>query len=98
MTASPPYGVVRRNGSGPKKWAVNRRSFVQGYTLARHIYAELGLKRVAILGVNDRYGRFGVGKFKDASQPPRPSTCKRTEVHAGRYRLPPSASGDPRLA
>lgn len=41
---------------------------VQGYTLARHIYAELGLKRVAILRVNDRYGRFGVGKFKDASR------------------------------
>jgi ABC-type branched-subunit amino acid transport system substrate-binding protein len=41
---------------------------VQGYTLARHIYSELGLKRVAILRVNDRYGRFGVGKFKDASR------------------------------
>ena len=33
---------------------------VQGYTLARHIYSELGFKRVAILRVNDRYGRFGV--------------------------------------
>lgn len=41
---------------------------VQGYTLARHIYTELGLKRVAILRVNDRYGRFGVVKFKDASR------------------------------
>jgi branched-chain amino acid transport system substrate-binding protein len=41
---------------------------VQGYTLARHIYAELGIKRVAILRVNDRYGRFGVLKFKDASR------------------------------
>jgi ABC-type branched-subunit amino acid transport system substrate-binding protein len=40
----------------------------QGYTLARHIYTELGLKRVALLRVNDRYGRFGVGKFKDASR------------------------------
>ena len=40
----------------------------QGYTLARHIYTELGLKRVAILRVNDRYGRFGVGKFRDASR------------------------------
>src|SRR5215467_10954641 len=39
---------------------------VQGYTLARYIYTELGLKRVAILRVNDRYGRLGVGKFKDA--------------------------------
>lgn len=41
---------------------------VQGYTLARHVYTELGLKRVAILRVNDRYGRFGVLKFKDASR------------------------------
>ncbi len=41
---------------------------VQGYTLARHIYTELGLKNVALLRVNDRYGRFGVLKFKDASR------------------------------
>ena len=41
---------------------------LQGYTLARHIYTELGLKRIAILRVNDRYGRFGVGKFRDASR------------------------------
>jgi ABC-type branched-subunit amino acid transport system substrate-binding protein len=41
---------------------------VQGYTLARHIYTQLGLKRVALLRVNDRYGRFGVVKFKDASR------------------------------
>ncbi len=41
---------------------------VQGYTLARHIYNELGLKRIAILRVNDRYGRFGVLKFRDASR------------------------------
>ena len=41
---------------------------VQGYTLARHIYTELGLKRAAILRVNDRYGRFGVLKFRDASR------------------------------
>jgi len=41
---------------------------VQGYTLARHIYSELGLKRVALLRVNDRYGRFGVIKFRDASR------------------------------
>jgi len=40
----------------------------QGYTLARHIYDELGLKRVALLRVNDRYGRFGVIKFRDASR------------------------------
>ncbi|MGC1452469.1 MAG: ABC transporter substrate-binding protein [Candidatus Sulfotelmatobacter sp.] len=41
---------------------------VQGYSLARHIYSELGMKRVAILRVNDRYGRFGVLKFRDASR------------------------------
>ena len=41
---------------------------VQGYTLARHIYMGLGLKRVALLRVNNRYGRFGVLKFKDASR------------------------------
>ncbi len=41
---------------------------LQGYTLARHIYSELGLKRVAILRVNDRYGRFGVLKFRDAAR------------------------------
>ena len=41
---------------------------LQGYTLARHIYDELGIKRVAILRVNDRYGRLGVLKFRDASR------------------------------
>jgi ABC-type branched-subunit amino acid transport system substrate-binding protein len=41
---------------------------VQSYTLARRIYTDLGLKRVALLRVNDRYGRFGVLKFKDASR------------------------------
>ncbi|MGA9671810.1 MAG: ABC transporter substrate-binding protein [Terracidiphilus sp.] len=41
---------------------------VQSLTLARHIYSELGLKRVALLRVNNRYGRFGVGKFMDASR------------------------------
>jgi branched-chain amino acid transport system substrate-binding protein len=41
---------------------------VQGLTLARHIYGELGLKRVALLRINSRYGRFGVIKFRDASR------------------------------
>src|SRR5580704_12187128 len=41
---------------------------VQDLTLARHIYTELGLKRVALLRVNSRYGRFGVIKFRDASR------------------------------
>ncbi len=41
---------------------------VQDLTLARHIYSELGFKRVAILRVNNRYGRFGVMKFRDAAR------------------------------
>ena len=41
---------------------------VQCLTLARRIYTELGLKRVAILRVNNRYGRMGVPKFRDASR------------------------------
>ena len=41
---------------------------VQGLTLARHIYTDLGMKRVALLRVNSRYGRFGVIKFRDASR------------------------------
>ena len=40
----------------------------QGYTLARRIYTDLGLKRIALLRVNERYGRFGVIKFRDASR------------------------------
>ena len=41
---------------------------VQSLTLARRIFTELGLKRVAILRVNNRYGRFGVPKFRDAAR------------------------------
>ena len=41
---------------------------VQCLTLARRIFTELGLKRVAILRVNNRYGRFGVIKLRDASR------------------------------
>jgi branched-chain amino acid transport system substrate-binding protein len=41
---------------------------VQCLTLARHIFTELGLKRVAILRVNNRYGRFGVLKLRDAAR------------------------------
>ncbi len=41
---------------------------VQSYTLARRIFTELGLKRVAILRVNNRYGRFGVIKLRDAAR------------------------------
>lgn len=41
---------------------------VQAFTLARHIYTELGLRRVALLRVNNRYGRMGVPAFREASQ------------------------------
>ena len=41
---------------------------VQCLSLARRIFTELGLKRVAILRVNSRYGRFGVMKLRDAAR------------------------------
>jgi branched-chain amino acid transport system substrate-binding protein len=41
---------------------------VQCLTLARRIFTELGLKRVALLRVNSRYGRFGVIKLRDAAR------------------------------
>jgi branched-chain amino acid transport system substrate-binding protein len=41
---------------------------VQSYTLARHIFTDLGLKRAALLRVNNRYGRLGVVKFRDAAR------------------------------
>jgi ABC-type branched-subunit amino acid transport system substrate-binding protein len=41
---------------------------VQCYTLARRIFTELGLKRAALLRINSRYGRMGVGKFRDAAR------------------------------
>jgi len=41
---------------------------VQCLTLARRIFTELDMKRVAILRVNSRYGRFGVIKLRDAAR------------------------------
>jgi branched-chain amino acid transport system substrate-binding protein len=40
---------------------------VQAYTLARRIFSQLGLKRTALLRVNNRYGRMAVEKFRDAA-------------------------------
>jgi ABC-type branched-subunit amino acid transport system substrate-binding protein len=40
----------------------------QYLTLARHVYTELGLKRVAVLRASSRYGRYGLPKFLDASR------------------------------
>jgi ABC-type branched-subunit amino acid transport system substrate-binding protein len=41
---------------------------VQCFTLARRVFSELGLKRAALLRVNNRYGRLGVMKFRDAAR------------------------------
>jgi branched-chain amino acid transport system substrate-binding protein len=40
---------------------------VQAYTLARRVFTELGLKRAALLRVNNRYGRMAAEKFRVAS-------------------------------
>ncbi len=40
---------------------------VQAYTLARRIFTDLGLKRAALLRVNNRYGRMAAEKFRDAA-------------------------------
>jgi len=40
---------------------------VQAYTLARRIFTELGLKRTALLRVNNRYGRMAAEKFRNAA-------------------------------
>jgi branched-chain amino acid transport system substrate-binding protein len=45
----------------------------QGYTLARRIFSELGLSRVALLRGNETYGRFGNGKAEGCRPPPRTS-------------------------
>jgi len=37
------------------------------YALVEHIYRQQGLKRVAVLRVNNRYGRVGVMEFRDAA-------------------------------
>jgi ABC-type branched-subunit amino acid transport system substrate-binding protein len=41
---------------------------VQSLTLARRIFTVRGLKRIALLRINNRYGRFGVLKFRDAAR------------------------------
>jgi len=42
----------------------------QGYALAHHIFRECGITKVAALRVNDRHGRFGMAKFRDAAALP----------------------------
>jgi branched-chain amino acid transport system substrate-binding protein len=38
------------------------------YALASHIFQERGFRRVAMFRANSRYGRVGVGEFKDAAR------------------------------
>jgi ABC-type branched-subunit amino acid transport system substrate-binding protein len=38
------------------------------YRLARLLFEEMGLSRVAVLRSNNRYGRFGVREFRDAAR------------------------------
>lgn len=40
---------------------------VQAYTIARRVFTELGLKRSALLRVNNRYGRMAAEKFRNAA-------------------------------
>jgi len=39
-----------------------------GYRLARLLFQEKGLDRVAVMRSNDRYGRFGIREFRDAAR------------------------------
>jgi len=41
---------------------------LQCYILAKYAYEKLGLKHIAIIRVNDRYGRVGVKEFREASR------------------------------
>ncbi len=40
----------------------------QGYALAHHIFVECGIEKVAMLRVNNRFGRMGIGEFRDAAR------------------------------
>ncbi|MHC4698210.1 MAG: ABC transporter substrate-binding protein [Planctomycetota bacterium] len=40
----------------------------QGYALAHHIVSECGLEKVVAFRVNDRFGRMGMGEFRDAAR------------------------------
>lgn len=40
----------------------------QGYALARHLFVERGLSRVAVLRANSRYGRMGIVELRDAAR------------------------------
>ena len=40
----------------------------QGYALAYHIFKEIGIGKVLAFRVNDRFGRTGIGEFRDAAR------------------------------
>jgi ABC-type branched-subunit amino acid transport system substrate-binding protein len=47
---------------------VNADDRQNGYRLADYIFRQMGHERVAVLRVNDRYGRTGVGEFRDSAR------------------------------
>ena len=71
---------------------------VQSLTLARRIFTELGLKRVAMLRVNNRYGRFGVPKFRDAARRLGHPVVIEQKYLAGRHGFHQAVAGDSLLA
>ncbi len=40
----------------------------QGYALAHHIFAKCGIEKVVAFRSNDRFGRMGIGEFRDAAR------------------------------
>lgn len=40
----------------------------QGYAIAHHIFTECGIEKVAMFRVNNRFGRMGIGEFRDAAR------------------------------
>ena len=71
---------------------------VQAYTLARHVYTDLGLKRVALLRLNNRYGRMAAPKFRNASVRLGHPVVIEQKFHARRHGFFARAADHPRLA
>ena len=61
-------------------------------------YTDLGLKRIGLLRVNERYGRFGVLKFRDAVAPPGAPGGDRAEVRSAGPQLHAGTARDQRFA
>ena len=71
---------------------------LQGYTLARHIYTDLGLEASRNPASERSLRPFRRAQIPRRISPPRPSRSHRTKVYAGRHRLPPAAPGHRRFA